>query len=115
MNCKICMKKFDKEQRKPIKISCNHTFCSACLENIKLNPESNYECPLCQTPVDLEQFNYSVLSILDDNQISREDIKKNFQEINESITLISDKCEQKHLAIEKKNRFTQIEYRRENQ
>ncbi len=102
MNCKICMKKFDKDIRQPIKISCNHTFCSDCLQDIKFRSEQNYECPLCQTPVELEQFNYSVLSILQGNSTSRDEIKKNFREIEETIKDISVKCEQKHQDIENK-------------
>ena len=88
MNCKICFEKFDRLAKKPMNISCGHSFCYDCL--IQLKARNSYMCPMCRDPIKNEQPNYAVLDLLDLNLIVdpyltlRHDISKTYKEIEEA-------------------------------
>ena len=102
MECKICNKKFDNQFRKPIRISCEHTSCSVCLKNQKTKSNPSYKCTICQVPIKIEQFDYSILDVLDGNSELNNEIKNDFQEVEKTTKEITDTCKQKTIEIANK-------------
>jgi hypothetical protein len=67
LTCKICMERFNDEDKKPLFVPCGHTFCSRCLRFIYKRP--NLRCPLDKKEHKVEAFtnipiNFSVLNCL---------------------------------------------------
>ncbi|XP_042883048.1 uncharacterized protein LOC122260027 [Penaeus japonicus] len=57
MDCKVCLDKFNEEDKRPRYIPCGHTFCSFCLSNLFRN--GSVSCPTCRakhTASDVAQF-----------------------------------------------------------
>ena len=104
MECRICFERFDKQLRVPTWVSCGHTYCSKCLEDMKESGR-NYICPTCRNQITDEKTNYAVIDIIDLNPVFdinagiRIDIKKSFKEIEETIREVGEKCRKKSLEI----------------
>ena len=67
LTCQVCMERFNDTDKKPLFVSCGHTFCSKCLRFIYRKP--NLKCPLDKKESKYESFNivptnYSVLGCL---------------------------------------------------
>ena len=75
LTCKVCMERFNDEDKKPLFIPCGHTFCSKCLRFIYKRPV--LRCPLDKKEHKLDTFaaipiNFSVLNCLHSgNHLSR--------------------------------------------
>jgi hypothetical protein len=56
--CSICFFQYDKVQKVPRVLRCGHTFCQACLEEIKGGPlkipafSTTITCPNCRLPTE---------------------------------------------------------------
>jgi len=83
--CAVCFEQF----KEPLVISCGHTFCKPCLQQLKPN---QLRCPLCQNKfesVDSLPSNFVVLKWMEENK--NQNIKK--EEIK------CDNCEEERLAV----------------
>ncbi len=107
MDCRICFEKFDKHLRKPTWVGCGHTFCLKCLEDMKLSGR-NYICPTCRKQISDEITNYAVLDLIDLNPVFdvniglKNEIKKGFKDMEETIKEVNEKCKKKSLEITNK-------------
>jgi len=87
MECRICFEKFDKQSRKPISISCGHSFCLNCVDSLK---QTNYKCPTCRRPIINQQPNYIMMDLLESNLIVdpdsqlKNEINTTFNEIDQT-------------------------------
>ena len=50
MNCANCNHEFNLQNRKPVKLPCNHIFCFKCV--YKLKKQDECICPLDETKLD---------------------------------------------------------------
>ncbi|XP_037779497.1 uncharacterized protein LOC119576044 [Penaeus monodon] len=119
MDCKVCLDKFNEEDKRPRYIPCGHTFCSFCLSNLLKN--SSLSCPTCRakhTAADIAQFPIAYLveelikncnvrrslakagsanSLPESNNGERKAISKKLsslrEEQQESIDVVDDTCE----------------------
>ena len=48
LSCDICYLRFNKESRRPLVLTCGHTFCTSCLDKIKETKKISYLCPSCK-------------------------------------------------------------------
>lgn len=72
--CKVCLLKFNKEDKRPRYIPCGHTFCSCCLE--ELLKDSSLACHICKvehTASDITQFPVALLieELIGDSNVSK--------------------------------------------
>lgn len=106
MDCKICFESYNCQERKPMSISCGHSFCYECLKSLKTS--NSYECPTCRQPIKSELPNYTVLDIIDSNQNEEpnseltDEIQKALKELEERQASIDSKCKQKLTEIKNK-------------
>lgn len=73
LTCYICMEKYNDTDKKPLFISCGHTFCCKCIRFIFKKP--TFRCPLDKKEHKYEAFtaiptNFSVLNCFHSNQSS---------------------------------------------
>ena len=66
MDCKICFELYDNNLRKPISISCGHTFCSSCLDTLR--NMGNNQCSICKTRITSKISNFALLDVLETHQ-----------------------------------------------
>ncbi len=66
MDCKICYEIYDNALRKPISLSCGHTFCSRCLDT--LSRMGNNECSICKKRITSKLSNFALLDVIDTQQ-----------------------------------------------
>lgn len=59
MNCEICTKPFNHSDRIPYKLSCPHTFCLNCVDNLKSN-----SCPNCNVIITIKNPNFAILNFV---------------------------------------------------
>ena len=50
--CSICFFQYDKLLKVPRVLRCGHTFCQACLDEIKLPSKHSITCPNCRLPTE---------------------------------------------------------------
>ena len=52
--CSICFCQYDKYQKVPRVLRCGHTFCEACLDEMKQPPakRNSIICPNCRVPTE---------------------------------------------------------------
>ncbi len=67
LTCKVCMERYTDEDKKPLFLTCGHTFCSRCLRLIY--KRKSLKCPLDKKESKYEDFggiptNFSVLNCL---------------------------------------------------
>ena len=67
LTCKVCMERFNDTDKKPLFLTCGHTFCSRCLR--LLFKRAALKCPLDKALSKYETFagiptNFSVLNCL---------------------------------------------------
>lgn len=67
VKCALCLELFDK----PVILHCLHTFCASCLKEL-VTSNNTISCPLCRTPIKLEdkgiaglRTNYHLLNIVE--------------------------------------------------
>ena len=71
LSCKVCMDKYTDNDKKPLFLSCGHTFCSQCLR--LMYKRQSVKCPLDKKESKYENFqaiptNFSVLNCLHSNE-----------------------------------------------
>jgi hypothetical protein len=59
MNCQLCLEPFDSSFRKPYHISCPHTFCIICLNDLKENV-----CPNCKKLITEKHPNEAIMELI---------------------------------------------------
>ncbi|XP_045130130.1 tripartite motif-containing 13-like [Portunus trituberculatus] len=67
MSCDVCSDVYEQVQRTPLVLPCGHTFCRACLTDIRKS--GRFQCPTCRAghnnlQVEALTVNYSLLNIL---------------------------------------------------
>lgn len=68
MSCHICFERYDLKDHKPITVMlCGHTFCCMCMNELKKGHD--YKCPLCKSEIVNEKPNYSIIELLEENQL----------------------------------------------
>ena len=68
LSCKVCMERMNNSDRKPLFLSCGHTFCSKCLRLMYHKP--NIKCPMDKNQQKYDNFekipvNFSILQFLE--------------------------------------------------
>lgn len=67
MNCKICSKQYSELEYRPYTlIPCGHTFCTKCLEKLKI-------CPECDETIAGKLLNHAILEIINPNPLECND------------------------------------------
>ena len=66
MNCKICFEPFDHSIRKPYHLSCPHTFCISCLNDLKEN-----NCPNCQKKITEKNPNVVLMEFIPESKYDK--------------------------------------------
>ena len=79
LTCKVCMEKYNDNDKKPLFLTCGHTFCSKCLRFIYKRP--SLKCPLDKKDHKYETFtliptNFSVLNCLHSHEHNHINPKK---------------------------------------
>ena len=59
MNCQLCLEPFDNSFRKPYNLSCSHTFCIICLNDLKENV-----CPNCKKLITEKHSNEAIMELI---------------------------------------------------
>jgi hypothetical protein len=59
MNCQLCLEPFDTSFRKPYHLSCPHTFCIICLNDLKENV-----CPNCKKLITEKHPNEAIIELM---------------------------------------------------
>ena len=66
--CDVCFEPFDEDNRVPLVLSCGHTFCAPCLQDLQ-NRSQGIECPSDRVrearPFSALPRNYALLEILE--------------------------------------------------
>lgn len=80
MNCQKCLNSYDHSVREPFSLSCRHTFCFSCLEELKTN-----HCPACNTKFKKKHPNIALLEIISESKYDKlkSESFKVLNEINE--------------------------------
>lgn len=73
-DCKVCLKKFNREDRRPRYIPCGHTFCACCLGGLLKG--GSLACHICQVEhgaSDITQFPVALLieELIGDSDVSK--------------------------------------------
>jgi hypothetical protein len=59
MNCEICLNQYDHSIHKPYSLSCPHTVCISCVNQLNEN-----KCPLCKTEIKAKNPNIALLNFI---------------------------------------------------
>ena len=51
LECPVCKESFENTNKKPLTLSCSHTFCQNCWNNWKAQPIAQNRCPTCKQVV----------------------------------------------------------------
>lgn len=64
MDCLLCSEPFDLNVRLPMVLTCQHTFCAQCMEN--LTEWGRHQCPTCRAPYQSQsmQVNFGMRDML---------------------------------------------------
>ena len=46
IKCQLCYRTYNSQARKPMTVSCGHTFCKACI--VGIHHDGQLHCPLCR-------------------------------------------------------------------
>lgn len=79
MNCKICYNAYDHSIRKPFMLSCPHTFCLSCINELKRN-----SCPTCDNEIKYKNPNIALLSLIPESLYDQ--LKAEFEKTLNEIT-----------------------------
>ena len=72
LSCKICYYSYNKTDRKPLILTCGHTFCKDTISKLINEKQQNaIECPICKTitPCNVPEdmiVNYELLEMIPD-------------------------------------------------
>ena len=64
LNCNVCSMSYNEDQ-KPVVLTCGHTFCKNCIDNIfKNHSKERRNCPTCKKTIYQYSINYALLTVL---------------------------------------------------
>ena len=98
MNCQVCYSCFDHSRHKPYSLSCPHTFCISCLNQLK-----NDLCPLCKNKIKSKHPNLALIEVLPKSSydLLKEESLKHYYEASELIQTLNNAQETKLVEIKK--------------
>ena len=80
MNCKICYSPYDHSIHMPFSLSCPHTICISCVNQLTQN-----KCPTCNAVISIKNPNIGLLKLIPETSYDqlKAAIEKFFNEINQ--------------------------------
>ena len=80
MNCEICYNPYDHSNHKPYVLSCPHTFCISCINQLNEN-----KCPVCNIRIFVKNPNIALLNFIPESLYDKQKIslKKSLNEISD--------------------------------
>ena len=89
MNCEICFNQYDHSVHKPYVLSCPHTFCVNCVNQLNANT-----CPTCNSEIKTKNPNLALLNFVPESLYDKLKLKsqKNLNEISEIKNAVKNKC-----------------------
>lgn len=95
MSCQICFIQYDHSLHKPISLSCPHSICQSCLNQL-----NDMKCPCCQAPIIHSYQNMCVLEMIPKSEYDQQKSK-----LIESINLAKDLNSNRIIRIDEKHLF----------
>ena len=110
MNCEICLNQYDHSIHKPYSLSCPHTVCISCVNQLNEN-----KCPLCKTEIKAKNPNIALLNFIPESAYDK--LKASSQkiliELNEIKNALKYKSETKLNDFLSKINSTRIKIKNE--
>ena len=92
MNCEICFNPYDHSIHKPYVLSCPHTFCIGCVNQLTVN-----KCPTCNTEISIKNPNIALLNLIPESSYDKlkAAFEKTLNELTDIMNTVNVKGEPK--------------------